>query len=296
MLRATLYLALIASSLMQCATHAVNARPLDEVLASKILRVVVYQDNPPFSYLDGNDVRGVDADLGRAIARELGVKAEIIARMVAEDVDDDLRFNVWKGPYSEGGIGDVMMHIPVDRELMARNPLAVISNAYFKERVALAIDAKRLGAPTSFDVFMQHKIGVQYATVADYFLLRFGGGKLINNVAHYTKLDKGVSEFIKGDTAAMLGVQSAIEGVLHAKGAKAEFVDLAMPGIARRSWLVGTAVKDNSRDLGYAIGAAFEKLKSSGELEHIFAAHGVTYIAPSEDAPPKTPHDKPMTD
>lgn len=274
------YLSLIAFALSLCAPQLAAARPLDEVRAAKVLRVVVYRDNPPFSYMAGENVRGIDVDLGRAIATELGVEAEIIARMFGEDVDDDLRFNVWKGPYSEGGVGDVMMHVPVDRDLMARNPLAVISNAYFQERVALAIDPKRLSAPQSFDVFMEHKIGAQYATVADYFLLRYNDGKLINNIAHYTKLEKGVDEFLKGGTAAMLEVQSAVEGVLHAKGGKAEFVDLPMPGLARKKWLVGTAVKDNSRDLGYAIGNALEKLKSSGELESIFTRHGVTYIAP----------------
>lgn len=271
---------LTAFALMLCVAQSVGARPLDEVLAAKALRVVVYRDNPPFSYLDGDDIRGIDVDLGRAIARELGVAAEIIARMVAEDVDDDLRFNVWKGPYSEGGVGDVMMHVPVDRELMARNPLAVISNAYFQERIALAIDKATLGAPESFTVFMQHKIGVQYSTVADYFLLRYDGGKLVNNISHYTKLEKGVAEFIKGDTAAMLGVQSALEGMFHTMGAKADFIELPMPGLVRKHWLVGTAVKDNSRDLGYAIGGAFERLKASGELDRIFATHGVTYIAP----------------
>lgn len=249
-------------------------------MAAKVLRVVVYQDNAPFSYIEDDKPLGIDVDLGRAIAREIGVEAEIVTRLVADNVDADLRFDVWKGPYSEGGVGDVMMHIPVDRDLMARNPLAVISNAYFQERVALAIDPNRIPKPESFDVFMSHKIGVQYATVADYFLLRYKDGKLINNIAHYTKLAKGVDEFVKGETVAILGVQSAIEGMLHKKAAKASFVDVAMPGLVRKNWLIGTAVKDNSRDLGYAIGAALEKLKASGELERIFAGHGVTYIAP----------------
>ena len=205
MVRASLSgLALFFLAVMFYAPQQAGARPLDEVRAAKVLRVVVYRDNPPFSYLEGEEVRGIDVDIGRAVAREIGVEAEIIARMFAEDVDDDLRFNVWKGPYSDGGIGDVMMHVPVDRDLMARNPLAVISNAYFQERVALAIDRTRLGAPQTFDVFMEHKIGAQYSTVADYFLLRYNGGKLINNIAHYTKLEKGVDEFLKGDTAAML--------------------------------------------------------------------------------------------
>jgi ABC-type amino acid transport substrate-binding protein len=40
------------------------------------------------------------------------------------------------------------------------------------------------------------------------------------------------------------------------------------------------AWKENSRDLGYAIGAALEKLKSSGELQQIFRQYGVTYVPP----------------
>jgi hypothetical protein len=40
------------------------------------------------------------------------------------------------------------------------------------------------------------------------------------------------------------------------------------------------AVKDNSRDLGYAIGPAFEKMRTSGELQQIFSNYGVTYVSP----------------
>ena len=261
-------------------TSQAVARPLDEVLAAKLMRVVVYRDNPPFSWMEGDQPRGIDVDIGRALARHLGVEPEIVVRMTAEDVDDDLRFNIWKGPHSEGGVGDVMLHVPVDRDLMARNNLAVISNAYFMETVALAIDPDRLAAPTSFDTFTEAKIGVQYSTVADYFLLRFGDGKLINNVVHHTKLEKGIDEFLKKDTAAILGVRSNIEGMLNQKGGKATFVDILMPGLARKSWLIGTAVKDNSRDLGYAIGAALEKMRTSGDLQKIFSNYGVTYVSP----------------
>jgi polar amino acid transport system substrate-binding protein len=269
-----------AFALVLLAPHSATARPLDEVMAAKSLRVVVYRDNPPFSYMDGDEAKGIDVDIGRAVAKQMGIDAEIIARAVGEDVDDDLRFNVWKGPYSEGGVGDVMLHVPVDRELMSRNPLAAISNAYFTETVALAVDPERIKTAESFDVFTQHKIGVQYATVADYFLLRYGDGKLINNISHYTKLEKGVAEFLKKDTAAILGVRSDIEGMLHKAGGTAAFLDTPMPGLVRQSWLIGTAVKENSRDLGYAIGKALQTLSASGEMEAIFKAHGVTYTPP----------------
>lgn len=259
---------------------ALQARPLDEVTASKVLRVVVYRDNAPFSWMERDQVKGIDVDIAHEIARRLGVTAEVIPRMAAEDVDDDLRFNVWKGPYSDGGVGDVMMHVPIDRELMIRNTLVVIGNPYFEERVALAFDPDQLPAPQSFEQFRNHKIGVQYATVAAYFLLRFSDGALIENVVHFTKLEKGIQEFVRKDTAALLGVRSDIEGVLYQMGLKASFAETPMPGLVRKDWQIGTAVKDNSRDLQYAIGAALEDLRTTGGLETIFARHGVTYTPP----------------
>lgn len=276
LLAAAVYLVLLVAMPSQ-----LDARPLDEVMAAKLLRVAVYRDNPPFSYMEGDEPRGIDVDIGRAIARELGVEAEIVTRLAGEDVDDDLRFNVWKGPYSEGGVGDVMLHVPVDRELMARNPLAVISNSYFQMSVALAIDPRQIETPNNFDVFSNHKIGVQYATVAAYFLLRYGNGKLINNVSHYTKLEKGVDQFLAKETSAMLGTRADLEGMLHKKGGTATFVEIPMPGLIRQHWLIGTAVKDNSRDLGYAIGTALQKLTGSGEMAAIFKAHGVSYSPPA---------------
>ncbi len=256
------------------------ARPLDEVLAAKTLRVVVYKDNRPFSYVDGGEVKGIDVDLGRAIAKKIGVEAEIIDRMTAEKVDDDLRFNIWKGPVGDGGVGDVMLHVPVDRELAARNNLAVIANGYFQEQVALAINPERTGPAPDFEVFRKEKIGVQFSTVADYFLMRYGDGALMNNIVHHTKLEAGVRQFVDKETSAILGVRSDIEGVLHGMGAKSMFVVPEMSGIVRSNWVIGTAVKDNSRDLGYAVGTALDDLKASGEMAAIFANYGVTYVAP----------------
>ena len=264
------------------AVAPVLARPLDEVVAAKVLRVVVYKDNRPFSWVENGQIKGIDADLGRAIAKKIGVEAEIMDRMTGEKVDDDLRFNIWKGPVAEGGVGDVMLHVPVDRELMARNNMVVISNAYFEERVALAIDIERTGPAPDFNTFKKEKIGVQFSTVADYFLMRYEDGALMNNIVHHTKLEAGINQFVSKETAALLGVQSDIEGVMSGRGLKATFANPPMPGIVRSNWVVGTAVKDNSRDLGYAIGTALDDLRASGDIEKIFANYGVTYIPPTQ--------------
>lgn len=263
-----------------CLALPANARPLDDVVASKQLRVICYDDNKPFSWSDNGEPKGIDADLGRAIARELGVSAEVVLRMQGENVGDDLRANVWRGPLSGGGTGDVMMHVPVDRELAAQNKEAVIGNPYFEERVSLAYDPARLPKPGSFDVFRTAKIGVQLGTVADYFLMRYAGGVLVDNIAHHLKPADGVKRFLAGETVALMGVRSHVESMLLEARAKAEWLDLPTPGIVRQAWVVGMAVKENSRDLGYAIGAALKKLTESGELAQIFAKYGVTYIPP----------------
>jgi len=259
-----------------------DARPLEEVQQTKLLRVVVYRDNPPFSYMENDKPKGIDVDIAHELAKSLDVELEILARMTAEDVDDDLRFNIWKGPFSEGGVGDVMLHVPIDREMMARNNLVAISNAYFRKSVALAIHPDRIPLDATYDIFKKEKVGVQYATIADYFLLRYDDGALINNIVHYTKPEVGIREFIGKETSALMGVRSDIEGMLYARGHKATFITPPTPGMSQSSWIVGTAVKEDSRDLGYAVGSALDEMRNSGRLQAIFEAHGVSYIPPVE--------------
>ena len=58
------------------------------------LRVAVYKDFAPYSLAGG---KGIDADLGRALAARLGVAADIVAYTADEEMGDDLRNMVWKG-------------------------------------------------------------------------------------------------------------------------------------------------------------------------------------------------------
>lgn len=268
-------------ALFAAGTSEAVARPLDEVLEAKSLRVIAYLDNAPFSWEAAEGpAKGIDVDLGHALARELGVEAEIILRMQGEKADDDLRVNIWKGPLTGGGVGDIQMHVPIDREFAARNPEAVIGNPYFQEQVAVAIHPELTGDNPTFDVFKDRKIAVQLATVADYFLMTYNDGALINNVAHHIKPEAGAKEFVAKDVTALMGVRSKIEGLLHDLAVKPVIVRPEMDGIVRRDWVVGMAWKEDSRDLGYAIGSALEKLKASGELKQIFAKYGVTYVEP----------------
>lgn len=272
---------LIACALLFASSHMSTARPLDDVIESKVLRVVVYADNAPFSWEDDNgEAKGIDVEIGKALAEELGVKPQIIVRVQGEDLGDDLRGNVWKGPLTGGGVGDVMLHVPTDRELAQQNPEAVIGNPYFQETIALAIEPAKISKDVTFDAFKSQPIGVKLGTVSDYFLMTFDDGALINNVHHHVKAPLGIKAFLDGEFAALLGVRSELEGLFRAEGKKATFVTPPMEGIFRSDWVVGTAVDEKSRDLGYAIGAAITKWREDGRLKSIFETFGVTYLPP----------------
>ena len=255
-----------------------HARPLADVLESKTLKVILYEDNRPFSWTDEGNAKGIDVELAKALARELGVESAIELRMNGERVDQDLRVNLWRGSPGGGGIADLVMHIPTDEELAAKQKEALLVNPYFEERVALAIDPKRVPLDADFQIFKKVKVGVKLATVADYFLMGFEDGALVNNISHYVRDPVGIKEFLDGETAAIFGVRSETEGLLHEAGAKATFIEPDMTGIIRKSWVVGMALHESSRDLGEALGKALAKLRKSGELGKIFAKYGVTHV------------------
>jgi len=257
-----------------------HARPLDEVIQSKVLHVVLYDDNEPFSWEEGGTIKGIDADIARAVAGKLGVEADLILRMQGEKLDQDLRFNIVRGTLGGGIAGDVMFHIPVDQEFTASFREAAIGNAYFEQRVALALKPDRGSAVESFDTFKSEKVGVQLGTVSDYFLMRFDDGALVNNVAHYLKPAQGVARFESGEMGGVLGVRSSLEALMKSKGIAAKWVSLPMPGIVRSSWVLGTAVNEKSRDLGHAAGAALAELAADGTLKTITEKYGVSYMPP----------------
>ena len=55
-----------------------------------------------------------------------------------ENVDDDLRNYVWKGPLIGGGVTNVMLHVPYNRELDIRNELIVLTGQYMNEVLGIA--------------------------------------------------------------------------------------------------------------------------------------------------------------
>lgn len=263
-------------------THPSTARPLDEVKDTNLLRIVVYLDYRPFSWEEEDGtVKGIDADLGRAIAEELGVKAEVLARNPGEDVDDDLRSNIWQGPRTGGHKGDVMMHVPMEREFIARNNLVAISNPYYHEKVVLAVNSDLVAPGEGLGAFRKLKVACQYSTSAHYFLAFAENGEIGQNVFSYRVFAEAAKTFLNKETAGLMGRRSDLDPWLDKAGFDVRLIEPEFPATLRQKWNVGTAVKDDSRDLGYEIGKALRQIRSSGKIKKIFAKYGVEYLPPA---------------
>ncbi|MEO8600035.1 MAG: amino acid ABC transporter substrate-binding protein, partial [bacterium] len=162
--RAGLAIALACVSLSVVApAHA----DLDKIRKTGILKVAVYNDFVPFSA----NKKGIDIDLADALAKKLDLKLSLLPFPAGEDLSDDLRNMVWKGHYLGYGPADLMMHVPVDRRLMAANDKVEIFAPYYRETVRLIRSSKAIPAFDGMDALIGKKIGVEKVSIAAMVLL-----------------------------------------------------------------------------------------------------------------------------
>lgn len=255
-----------------------GARPLDDVTAAGRLRVAVYRDNAPFSFHRDGKLVGVDVDLARTIAERLGVGIEYMELTAGETVADDLRNAVWKGHYLGGGVADIMMHVPYEKEFGLRNPEAVLFAPYQREHFALARNPMRMTQPM-LAALPDEPVGVEIDSIPDFFLLGAFGGRLRDRVVHYMTIPQAVAALEQGEVAAVVATQSQVEAALGERVKDFPVTPVTFPGMMASSWDIGLAVKDNSRDLAYAVGDIVAAMLEDGTVARVFGAYGVTHNA-----------------
>ena len=103
-----------------------------------ISNFAAYEDFAPWSYEEGGKIKGVDIDIARVIAEELGVEPRFRLVAAGENLQADLRNWVWKGPIVGGRVANVMLHIPYDSEFACRVEQVVFTGRYHEEEVAIA--------------------------------------------------------------------------------------------------------------------------------------------------------------
>lgn len=249
---------------------------MDTIRKRGRLSIAVYNDFPPYS----NAEKGIDVDIGKALAAKLGLKAEIIGFKADEDMSDDLRSMVWKGHYLRGEVADVMMHVPVDPILANANEKVRIFGTYYVETMAMARVASRVPAPVgsaavALEVFTREKIGVEGTSLADSFLLSVLRGRLRDNVVHFKTIAQAVEAMRNDEISAVLAQRGELEGAL-AGDTRFTVDETQLPELKPQRWPLGMAVKAEATELSAALEKALAELKQDGTVAAIFKRHGVT--------------------
>lgn len=268
-------LALSAGSVSQ-------ARPLDEVIDSGKLTVFAYSDYAPYSWQDdAGVVKGIDVEIGKRFGESLGVQVEFLIRGADENLDDDLRVNIWKGDLIHRRAADVMMHVPFDREIDIRNELAVLTAPYFQEKMAVVFNMQKHDSIETFGSFVSNPIAVELDTAGDFFLSNAFRGRLLQSIRRGRTFGEASEMFLSSEVGALLSSKAQAEWVaFNASQFETDIVEPPMPGIVRTGWPIGIAIKHDSRDLGYALGDVLTELTTSGEMQSIYESYGVTWMPP----------------
>jgi ABC-type amino acid transport substrate-binding protein len=265
----------VAAAALAAAVRPAAATPLETVRQRGRLTVAVYNEMPPF-HAGG---QGIDVDLARALAKALGVELSLLPFNADENMNDDLRNLVWRGHYLGFGPADVLLHVPVDRPLMAANPRVQIFAPYYRERIVVARDLAAVPQMESLDAFAGRRIAVPGQTLAGWLLIGADGGKYREQlVTQWKDGTEAARALARGEVAAAAGQASELESVL-AGDPRFAIEPLPLPR-ARDGWTVGLAVKKESTDLAQALQGAVNTLAASGELGRLFAQRKVAWRAP----------------
>jgi ABC-type amino acid transport substrate-binding protein len=292
------FLGLLAAGLLLIGGPS-QARVYDDVIASGFVRIGAYRDFPPYSYMEGDKAVGIDVDLGRAIAKELGVEFRLHWMTPDETLDDDLRNNVWKGHYLDKNdaqplapkqLADVMMRVPYDREYSFRrdeatgemvNEQVVMFGPYQREGWRIAFDSQKLEEVSTVAVFQYHPVGVEIDSLPAFYLTSAFQGRMRNNTHHYPSLHKAFAQMQKGKVDAVMGMRSEVDWQLSkVEGERYRIGENGFPMIGRQKWDLGMAIKHSYRQLGYAVEEVVDGMVRSGEMAQLFGRYGLTYELP----------------
>ncbi len=237
-----------------------------------------YEDFPPWSFMKDGKPAGVDIEIGKLIAEDLGVDARFKLVAPGENLDADLRNWIWKGPIVGGSVVNVMLHVPYDSEYACRVEQVVFTGTYHVEEIGIAYrKADYPEDPPIPAYFRFDTVAVENDSIADFYLTAFPGGQLSKNMRRYPTMFDAMAGLAAGDTMAAMGPLAQLEAGLTE--------DLAvhtppLPGFAVGKWTVGAAVHFSYRGLSYSVEDAIYAAIQDGRIGKIFADHGLSFRPP----------------
>ncbi len=258
----------LVAALMGVATPA--HADWDKIRLSGSLKVAVYEQFAPFSEKGA----GIDVDVAQALAGKLGLKLSLLPFPAGENLGDDLRNMVWKGHYLGYGPADILLHVPVEPQLMNENGKVTIFAPYHVETVRLVRSARSMPVFDGIDALSGKIIGVEKVSIAAMVLLGEGNGRFRDKVRIFDTAAEALEQLKAGQLDAVLANRSEIDAVFRDDPAF-PLNEVAFQRLPRAGWAVGMAVRKDDQDMARLLQAAVNEMKSTGELQAIFARYGV---------------------
>ena len=241
-------IAMMGMSLMACGgkktaesaaeSKAEGAASVKTVSAGKLI-MATNAEFPPYEYHEGNEIKGIDVEICRAVAKKLGLELQI------EDVAFDAII-----PEVASGKADLAaagMTVTEDRK----------QNMDFSIQLILVQENSTIAGKEDLT---GKKIGVQLGTTSDLFSTEDFGE---DAVVRYSKSMEAVQALSQGKIdAVIVDSQTAKEFVNEVKGIKA--LDSSY---SDEAYAIG--VKKGNTELLNAVNAALAELKSEGKLDEI---------------------------
>lgn len=262
----------------QNAGRDIVGKELDELVEQGHMLFAVYENFPPYSWEEAGKPRGVDIEIARVIAEDLGVEARFNFVASGENLEADLRNNVWKGSIVGGRVSNVMMRVPYDSSFACRAEQVVFTGQYAQESIAIAYakadypDEKPVPAFFRFD-----SVAVENDSISDFYLSSFAGGQMAENVNRFRDMGAAMAALNEGDVTAAMGPLGQLE---YGLSDNSDVHQPPLAGFAVSAWTIGVGVNFRYRPLSYAVDDAIYAALSDGRIEAIYANYGLTFQTP----------------
>ena len=240
-----LLVAACSVSLVACGGKKEEEKKAEE---DKTLVMATNAEFPPYEYYEGEEVIGIDVDIAKAVAQELGMELKI----------EDMAFDSVIPAVSSGKADIALAGLTVTDE---RKENLNFTDTYAKATQVIIV--KEDSAIAGPDDLEGKKIGVQLGTTGDLYASDIKDAE----VEQYNKGFEAVQATMQGKIdAVIIDSEPAKEFVAEAEGLK--ILDEAF---TEEEYAIGIA-KDND-ELLEKVNKALKSLKESGKLDEIVAEY-----------------------
>ncbi len=266
------------------------SRSIEDIKASGEIIIAVYENFPPYSFMQNDEPKGIDIELGKKIADSLNVQPKFnFAGTTGESLADDLRTNIWKGNTVHKNKADIMLRIPYDYDYMRltdkstgalQNDLVTIKSPYQSEKWIIVTHKEIIPQIRTLGIFAYQTVGVEVDTLPDLHLSAFANGQLRKNIKHYTKFEEAIKDFKEGKLDSIAGLKSQLEYLLDYKNNQDKYYFSENVPQMKSQWDIGVAASSNYKDLSYHIDNLINDAYSNDQIKEIFESFNVEYLPP----------------